>query len=76
MVLVRANEGMGDFRVATTLMNLVEKADSPAARSARAFLDGISTQMAIGERKAPKDYMGDEEFRLERIRHIKALLVE
>ena len=32
--------------------------------------------MAIGERKAPKDYMGDEEFRLERIRHIKALLVE
>ncbi|HYE04343.1 MAG TPA: hypothetical protein VEL07_02375 [Planctomycetota bacterium] len=75
MVLVRANEGMGDFRFATTLMNLAEaRKDSPASEAALAFLDGISRQIPIGERLAPKEYIGDEAFRLECIRHIKAIL--
>jgi len=72
----RSREGADDFRFAVTLWNLAEKKKSaPEAQAVRKFLEEVNQKIGIGQRQAPKDWMGDEAFRATCIEHLRKLQV-
>jgi len=74
IALPRCREGADDFRFAVTLYNLAQKKkDNPEAKAALDFLEGVNKQIPIAGRNPPKDWMGDEAFRMKCVEFIRKL---
>jgi hypothetical protein len=62
--LARCREGADDFRWAVTLRNRARRAgDTPQAKKALEWLEGVNRGIKIGQRERPADFMADEAFR-------------
>ncbi|MBA2479790.1 MAG: hypothetical protein H0V44_03935, partial [Planctomycetes bacterium] len=68
----RAREGIDDFKWAVTLWNAAGRAGA-AGEDAKKWLQGIADAIPAGQRTAAKTWMGDDAFRAECMKRLRAL---